>query len=54
MFFSYIGIERLERYLINLNFENKFCNLFNENEIKKLLYSYSDNSEEILLNILGR
>lgn len=51
--FSYIGIERIERYLINLNFENKFCNLFNENEIKKLLYSYSDNSEEILLNIFN-
>lgn len=49
--FSYIGIEHIEKYIINLSYEETFCKCFDINEIKSLLFSYSDNSYELLLNV---
>ena len=49
--FSYEGVEQIERYLINLNYENVFCNYFDIKEVRTLLYSYSNKSDELLLNV---
>lgn len=49
--FSYAGIEHIEKYINNLNYEDTFCHFFYINEIKDLLYSYSENSHELLINV---
>lgn len=49
--FSYEGVEQIEKYLINLNYENIFCNYFNISEVRNLLYSYSNRSDELLINV---
>ncbi|SFU66822.1 hypothetical protein SAMN04487886_10949 [Clostridium sp. DSM 8431] len=48
---KYKGIEYIEKYLKILNFESEFCNKFAEKKLRKLLKSYDEKYEELLINI---
>lgn len=45
------GIEFIQEYLTSFYYENEFCNLFSENRIKYLLYGYSHDYKDLLINI---
>lgn len=45
------GIEFMQEYLTSLDYENEFCNVFSENRIKYLLYGYSHDYKNLLINI---
>ena len=45
------GIELMQTYLSCLYYENEFCNLFSQDKIHALLYSYSPDFQDLLINI---
>lgn len=45
------GIEFIREYLNSIYLENKFCKKFSEEKIKYLLYGYSHDYKELIINI---
>lgn len=45
------GIEFIKEYINSIYLENEFCNKFSEEKIEDLLYSYSNEYEELIVNI---
>ena len=45
------GVEFILEYLKSIYLENEFCNMFTEEKIKQLLYSFSNNYKELIINI---
>ncbi|MBQ2937405.1 MAG: hypothetical protein IJE05_00740 [Clostridia bacterium] len=45
------GVEFIKEYLNSLYLENLFCKKFSEEKIKYLLYGYSHNFKELIINI---
>lgn len=45
------GVEFIKEYLNSLYLENLFCKKFSEEKIKYLLYGYSHNYKELIINI---
>lgn len=45
------GVEFIKEYLNSIYLENIFCKYFPEQNIKELLYSYSEDYEELVINI---
>ena len=45
------GIEFIKEYINSIYLENEFCNKFSEEKIEDLLYSYSNEYEELIANI---
>lgn len=47
------GIEFIKEYLTSLYYENEFCNNFSEKSITYLLYGYSHDYKDLLINIFN-
>ena len=45
------GVEFINEYVNSIYLENKFCNNFKKEKIEKLLYGYSHNYNELIINI---
>ena len=45
------GVEFIEKYLKSLYYENEFCNMFLKEEIEKILYEYSADYKNLVVNI---
>lgn len=45
------GVEFIKEYLSSLYLENQFCKKFSEEKIKYLLYGYSHDYQELIINI---
>lgn len=45
------GVEYIKKYLENLYIENQFCKNFDDKNITNLLFGYSEEYEELLINI---
>lgn len=45
------GIEFIKEYVNRIYLENEFCNIFESEKIERLLYSYSMNYEDLIINI---
>ena len=45
------GVEFIKEYLNSLYLENLFCKKFSEDKIKYLLYGYSHDYKELIINI---
>ncbi len=45
------GIEFIEKYLEYLYYENEFCKMFEIEDIKNLLFKYSEDYEDLIINI---
>ena len=45
------GVEFVEEYLKSLYYENEFCNMLPEEEIKRILYNYSVDYKNLVINI---
>lgn len=45
------GVEFIEKYIKSIYLENKFCKVFSEEKLNYFLKSYSDNYEDLIINI---
>lgn len=45
------GVEFINEYVNSIYLENKFCNNFKKEKIEKLLYGYSHDYKELIINI---
>lgn len=45
------GIEFIKEYVNRIYLENEFCNMFESEKLERLLYSYSRNYEDLIINI---
>lgn len=45
------GVEFINKYVNSIYLENKFCNKFKKERIENLLYGYSHNYKELIINI---
>ena len=45
------GVEFIEKYLKSLYYENEFCNMFLKEEIEKILYAYSADYKNLVVNV---
>ena len=47
------GVEFIKEYLSSIYLENLFCKKFSEKKIRYLLYGYSHDYKELIINIFG-
>ena len=45
------GIEFIKEYVYSIYLENEFCNIFLSEKIERLLYAYSEEYKELIINI---
>lgn len=45
------GVEFISEYVNSIYLENEFCNIFKSEKIERLLYSYSKNYDDLIINI---
>lgn len=46
------GVEFVKEYVYSIYLEDEFCGIFLEEKIERLLYAYSEDYKDLIINIL--